>query len=275
MTLTRREPLRALAGVLIGRYLSGKLQAQFAGSSRPDEEMEKFLRAGTITAEEAIDHGVTKPVKVTLRAGTLQHAAQVQTVQKILPPFFGADNKPVTSEDNWRFNVAAYRLDRLLDLRMVAVAIARPYKGKPAAYSWWVDDVMFEEADRLKKGIEPPDPENLARQKDVSRVFDELIINIDRNHSNLLITKSWNLALIDHSRAFNIYAGIRNKENLTRCSRKLMASLRVLTAASVAQACGEHLKKAEVSAVLARRDRIVEFFESACKEKGEETVLFP
>jgi len=46
-----------------------------------------------------------------------------------------------------------------------------------------------------------------------------LVINIDRNLANLLITKSWKIVLIDHTRCFTPYLGIRNKENLTRCSR--------------------------------------------------------
>ena len=89
-----------------------------------------------------------------------------------------------------------------------------------------------------------------------------MIINIDRNLSNLLITKSWKIALIDHSRAFTAYPGIRNKANLTRCSVSLVAELRALTSRTLKQA------------VLGRRDRIIEFFEEEVKTKGEQKVLF-
>jgi len=274
MTSRRRDSFRTIAGMFLGCSASGVLRGQFAGSPRSDAEMEKFILGGTIVAQEEIGHGVTHPIKVTLRMGSTEHAAKIQVVDKELPPFFGADNKAVPMHDSWRFNVAAYRLDRLLELRMATVAVSRRFNGKPAGFSWWVDDVMFEEAERLKKGIEPPDPENFARQLAVARVFDELIINIDRNYSNLLITKSWHVALIDHSRSFNRSLGIRNKENLTRCSRLLMANMRALTVANVTKACGTSLTKEEVNAVIARRDRIVEFFENAAREKGEDKVYF-
>ena len=177
-------------------------------------------------------------------------------------------------KDSWRYNVAAYRVDRLLKLNMVAVTVARPLRGKPGAISWWVDDVMFEEAERIKKGIEPPDAEALDRQRAVSRVFDELIINIDRNYANLLITKSWKIALIDHSRSFVPYSGIRNEANLSRCSRGLMESMKGLTAAALSRAADTYLTTTQVQALLARRDRIVEYFEKLAREKGEPNVLF-
>jgi hypothetical protein len=269
---SRRQAFGCLAAGLAGA-------AQVARAADPattltDAEKEKFLLSGAIVKTEEIGHGVTKPLRVTLRVGDREHAAKVQVVDKALPDFFGEDNRPLPMRDAWRFNVAAYRLDRVLKLNMVTVAVPRVFRGRPAGFSWWVDDVMFEEADRLKKGIEPPDPEDFTRQRELSRVFDELIINIDRNYSNLLITHSWKLALIDHSRSFNPYRGIRNRENLTRCSRALLEQMRGLTTAKIIAAVGRNLTATEVAAVLARRDRIVEFFEQSIQEKGEAKVLF-
>ena len=157
---------------------------------------------------------------------------------------------------------------------MATVAVHREHHGKPAAFSWWIDDVMFEEVERIKKGIEPPDPEDFERQRAVSRVFDELIFNIDRNLSNLLITTYWRLALIDHSRCFTPYPGIRNKANLTRCSHPLLASMKKLDSAGMARAVRKFLTAPEISALLARRDKIVAFFEPEVKENGESSVLF-
>jgi hypothetical protein len=47
--------------------------------------------------------------------------------------------------------VNAYRIDRLIKLNMVAVAVARRYNGKPAAFSWWVDDVKGDELQRIEE----------------------------------------------------------------------------------------------------------------------------
>jgi hypothetical protein len=243
-------------------------------SSYSDAEKEKFMLAGRIVSASEIGHGVTHPLKVQLELDGMTHAASVQRIDKELPDFFGSDGTRVPSRDSWRFNIAAYKVDRLLGLNMVTVSVRRAYQGKPAGFSWWVENVMFEEAERRKKDIAPPDAESFEKQLCVSRVFDELIINIDRNHGNLLITEGWKLALIDHSRSFNAYHGIRNKANLTRCSRSLLAAMKTITAASLAKAADPYLTAAERDAVLSRRDRILDFFQNLTTEKGEENVLF-
>lgn len=275
MKSTRREFLRPLAGAFLGAAATNALGFQPNPAAWSDAEKEKFLKAAALVSVEEIGHGVTKPIKAKLMLAGVEHSAKIQTVDKELPDFFGADNKPVPMRDSWRYNVAAYRMDRLLGLRMATVEVARPFRGKPAAYSWWVDDVQFEEVERLKKEIQPPDPADFARQRELSKVFDELIINIDRNLSNIIITKVWKIALIDHSRCFVPYNAIRNTENLTRCSKGLLAAMRALTAASITQAVGTYLTAAEVKGCLARRDRIVEFFAREVTAKGEASVLFP
>ena len=56
--------------------------------------------------------------------------------------------------DTWRYNVAAYRLDRLLELDMIPPSIERNYQSKPGAFTWWVDDVIMDEAERLKNKVD-------------------------------------------------------------------------------------------------------------------------
>ena len=271
--LSRRMYLKSVGAV----FAASRLPAYMADSdflSYSDAQKEKFMLSGKIISASEIGHGVTHPVKVELSLDGVTHAASIQRVDKALSDFFASDGTRAAMRDSWRFNIAAYKLDRLLDLRMVAVTVQRAYLGKPAGFSWWVDDVLFEEADRVKKDIAPPDAASYDRQRAVSRVFDELIINIDRNLSNLLITKDWKLALIDHSRSFTPYPGIRNKENLTQCSRSLFEAMKALTAASVAKAVETYLTGPERDALLGRRDRIVEFFQDRIREKGEANVLF-
>jgi len=273
MILSRRTYLHLFCAGIAGTSLpSFAAEPDFRAYS--DKEKENFLRLAKILSVKEIGHGVTKPLRVEMALGEIKHSGKVQVIDKDLPDFFGEDGKPVPMKDSWRFNVAAYKIDRLLDLRMATVAISRPFRGKPAAFSWWVDDVLFEEVERVKQGLTSPDPEGFERQRVLSRVFDELILNIDRNLSNLLITKSWRIVLIDHSRCFTPYHGIRNKENLTRCSRDLLAKMKSLTVAAVKQAAGSHLTGVEAQALMLRRDRIVEFFEKQVREKGEENVLF-
>ena len=273
MISSRRSHLRFLCGAVAAGIPSLRALAADV-NAYSDSEKENFLKLAKIISVEQIGHGVTKPQKVKLELNGAQHSGQIQTVDKDLPDFYPKSGPPVPMRDSWRFNVAAYKVDRLLNLKMVPATVQRAFNGKPSAFTWWVDDVMFEEAERIKKDLTPPEPENFARQRALGDVFDELIINIDRNLANLLITNSWNVVLIDHSRSFTAYHGIRNEEKLTRCSLGLMASMKALTGDHVKSSVGALLTDAEIRALMARRDLIVGSFEQAAKTKGAERVFF-
>ena len=89
------------------------------------------------------------------------------------------------------------------------VSVERRVERKPAAVTWWIDDVMMDEAERLKRVKEKTVPAQWRSTKTASyfhvlRVFDELIQNRDRNAGNLLWTRDGKLWMIDHTRAFRL-----------------------------------------------------------------------
>jgi hypothetical protein len=269
------SPLVALACISGAVICSLLGQAQSNTALVTDTAKEKFLSSAKIVSTRNIDQGVTKPLRATLNDGAMGHDAQIQRVDKDLPPFFGSDGTPIPMRDCWRFNIAAYKIARLLGLSMIPVSVARSYNGEPAAFTWWSDDARMTEVERRKQGLDPPDREAFSRQMEVGKAFDELIINIDRNLGNLLIANDWTIILIDHTRSFTPYRGIRNPDNLTRCSRRMLGAMQELTETRVAQAVGKHLTPVEIRAILSRRDRIVEYFQQRAAEKGENEVFFP
>jgi hypothetical protein len=161
-------------------------------------------------------------------------------------------------KDTWKFNVAAYRLAKLLHLtNMVPVAVTREYDDKPAAFSWWVDDVMMDERERNGRGLIPPDVEGWNHQMGIIRVFDQLIFNMDRSQENLLITKDWHVWMIDHTRAFRKWPELRRPEAVMECDPGLMRDLKALRRADVAGAMGDLLTDEEIDGLMWRRDLIV------------------
>ena len=105
-------------------------------------------------------------------------------------------------------------------------------------------------------------------------VFDELIYNVDRNMGNLVITKAWNIWMIDHTRAFRLHKNCPKLAGVKQIDRNLLDNLRKLTREMLKQELGEYLRMPEIDAVLARRDVIVKHFENRLAQGGEATVLY-
>lgn len=256
---------RVMLGGLIG--LPGVLdaQSQEPSANRLSEEQKiQFLLNAKVGRTRGASRGITGTLRATLSDGRLTHEASIQSIDEFKMSFQTAMGTELNFRDSWKFDVAGYKLDRLLGLNMVPVSVERKHGGKSSCFTWWVDDVLMLELDRVKKKIQPPDVKSWNEQMEIVRVFDQLIFNTDRNLGNLVIDKSWRIWMIDHSRAFRISHDIREPKNLTRCDRTLFAKMKELTEAQLTSAMGEYLREPEVEAILVRRDKIVKHFE----EKG-------
>lgn len=222
-------------------------------------QKERFLLTGTISTSEYAGKGITHSQKVMLTEGAVAHAAHVQTIDVYMPLFKGKDgSREQDFKDSWKFNVAAYRLAKLLNLTdMVPVCVSRVVNGKPAAVDWWVDNVLMDEKERIAKNIQPPDAARWRGQMDTIRIFDQLIYNMDRSEENLLITAKWDVWMIDHSRTFRKWTSLRNPAAITHCKPDLLQALKNLRRADVAQQLGPFITDDEINGLMARRDLIV------------------
>lgn len=236
-------------------------------------EREEFLLKANIVSESAPSSGARQPVRVGLDDGKRKHAAAVET-----------STSPDLSQRDYRFNIAAYELDKALELNLVVPSVERRVNGKPAALTWWVDDVLMSELDRRAKKIEPPDPETWGQQMQAVHVFDELVANAYRNvhpafysstiWDNLLITRNWQIWLIDHTRTFGTSHQLGNPESLTQCDRTVLSKLRELNKDGLKQRLGKFLASAQLDALEARRMLIVKHFDELLARNGERAVLY-
>jgi hypothetical protein len=237
-------------------------------------DQEAFLKQAKIVQHKALSRGVTNSERATLSDGNLRHDAHIQTIDISQSEFRTDRGVELNFRDSYKYNIAAYLLDKIMDLNMVPVSVERKAAGKTAAMTWWVDDTMMTELDRHNKKMEPPDQEAWNKQMHVVRVFDQLIFNTDRNLGNLVIDKNWRIWMIDHTRAFRLRTDLQNPKNLVRCERKLLSAMRKLDEDTLIKGLRPYLTKTEVKAVLARRDKIVEFFDREVAAKGEAAVLY-
>lgn len=271
---------RALSFAVLLMAMGPKAPAQPAAATAPgpgltDAEKERFLLEGEIVRHKAARKGVNNTVRATLRLGGLEHDCHVTTIDEAKTRMELASGMELDFHDSFRGYVAAYRLDRLLGIGMVPVTVIRRYEQKPAAFTWWVDDVMMDESQRVDRKIRPPDTQEWNRRMYVVRAFDQLIYNFDRNLTNLLIDKSWRMWMIDHGRAFKTFTVLRFPKDLdTHCERRLLAALRALDAASVEASLKDVLSSAQIKGVMARRDLIVRYYDAKVAELGADAVLY-
>lgn len=237
-------------------------------------QMEEFLLNAKIVRMRSAGDGITNSRRATLSDGTLTHDAHVQVIDQSRALFEAAKYSEVNFKDTFRYNIAAYRLARLLELDNVPMSVERQVEGRPAAVTWWVDDVMMDEGDRRKKQARDPNPARGNGYVYRYRVFDELIQNRDRNLGNLLYTGDWKMWMIDHTRGFRTGRNLLNPRQLVRIEQPLFEHLKMLTAESVTAAVGKSLIKEEINALIARRDVIVKLFEEEIAKRSEAAVLY-
>lgn len=250
--------------------LTGALQAQTpaaATSLQTRAEREAFLLNARIVDDAAPSR------RVVLDDGQRRHVVGVET----------ADGTDLTRR-NYKFNVAAYELDKLLRLNLVVPSVERMISGRPASVTWWLDDFAMTEQDRRSKKIEPPDLKRWNEQVQAVRVFDELISNTYRDPSpplylnsvwdNLLITGEWTVWLTDHTGAFRIREQLVAPESLAMCPRTVLGALRDLNRQLLGRALGKYLSAPQLEALEVRRKLVVRHFETLIARKGESAVLY-
>ena len=241
--------------------------------SLSDEEMEEFLLNAKVLRCRTTPVGITQPLRCTLSDGTLTHDAGFQKVDIKKAQFQTPQGTELNFRDYYGYNIAAYRLDRLLGLNMSPVTVKRRMQGNTGALSWWVDDVQMMERERWQKKIQAPDPEKHNDQVYQVRVFNQLVYNNDPNLTNILITKDWTLWIIDYTRAFRRHKKLRNPKDLIRVDRRVYNGLCGLNEEVLKRELGEYLNKSETAGLLARRDLILKYFDEQIAKRGEAAII--
>ena len=252
------QPLRVLVAALALTPIV--LYSQNA-STLSVEQKEAFLKEAKIQDREAVKKGVTGTIRVTLSGGTVTHDASVQSIDEFKAVFRPREGKEVRNfKDTYKFNLAAYGLAKMLGIGdMIPVTVQRGYAGNRSSFTWWIDDVLMEEGDRILKRAAAPDAQAWAREMAIVRVFDQLIANDDRNGGNLIIDKNWRVWMIDHTRTFRERKEVMTG-GLTAIDRTMFEKLKGLDETSLKSELGSYLTTGEIRALLARRDLVVAAF---------------
>ena len=223
-------------------------------SGMSDSELEDFLRTGKVIAKKALGTGITRPMKITLEKGD-------KTINAVFKTY---DSRPMSwdeynDSDRYEYDVAAYRLDRMLDLQMVPTAVIRKIDGRKGVLQYWVEN-SINERDRLKDKIPFDSFCKKNEQYWLRFIFDVLIYNVDPNLTNLLWTKNgFMLVLIDHTRAFGLYGGRTRqyRDVPLNVSDLLQRKLKALTFENLTEKLSPYLTSQQIRAILKRRNLIL------------------
>ena len=221
-----------------------------------EEAIEAFMSTATVTKLEDVPIGVTKPQRAVFEPGGLVRRA----AWKPLAPSYRRGFR-----ESYKAEIAAYKLDRLLELNMVPPVIERKMSRINGAMIYWIENTKPWD---VKNPPTSSDPE-WSRRVGRMRLFDQLILNIDRNAGNLLYDDDWHLFLIDHSRAFTERKDIKGPAVPARIDRELWNRIEALTPEQWQAALGEWLSKGELTALLARRDRIRDQIKAMVAARGD------
>ena len=240
-----------------------------------DQIKQFLLTAEVVASTQRGIKGLTHTWRLTLSDGTVTHDASFQPVDEHKTENqFSNGRIERMFVDSYKYNIAAYALAELLGVDdMLPVYVEREWKGDAGSLSWWLP-VQMDEEDRLKRKIEAPDPDAWNNQMYRIRVFDELVYDTDPNLTNVQIGNDWKIYRVDFSRAFRRDKNLRNPKNLVRCDRRLLEKLKALDGNELQEKTKRYLNREEFQGVMARRDKIVAYFQKLIAEKGEHEVLY-
>ncbi len=280
--------MRSIGAALVVLLLSGlcypSLAHAQAAAEAPavelsTEQTKIFLKNAKVIRTRTTNKGVTAPKRLTLSDGVTTHDAVFQAIdERKMVAQMGGGGRQETTElnfvDSYKYNIAAYELARLLELDyMMPVYVERRVNGQLGSISWFVPTLM-DESDRLKKKIQPPSPADWNNQMYRMRVFSSLVRDTDRNLTNVLISPTWKVVMIDFSRAFRMQPELQHLADLSKIDRRLLSKLESLDRDAVKKATSDFLNKSELDALMVRRDLLVAHFKKRVAELGEDKVLY-
>jgi len=242
------------------------------------EKWEEFLEIAEIIGQiqQKSREAVTEPWTLTLEKNGVTRKALWKD----------AEGRMKGSMENWRWEIAAYRLDKYLGLNMISPTVEKRFRGQRGSCQLWVD-YWIKATVKNEQKIKVPNYKvfHYNRTTYLRWAFDNLIANEDRHAGNFFITEDWRIILPDHSRSFrtskkftkNLIYTEKHKEGpriMKELPRAFVEKLKSLNFEIIRDAVGEYLTDKEIDAVLLRRDMILQVIEERIKKLGEDQVLY-
>jgi hypothetical protein len=239
-----------------------------------DDQILRYLQEARIVSSKTVGVGINGIQKVVLEKGGLQVHAAFRDVRERKRNVRLQDGRfHLIFSDDCIFEVAAYRLSRILGINAVPPTVERTIQRRKGTLQIWVEKAMMQ-SEYLQQRPKVNSARERIRQHQMLYLFDSLISNDDRNAGNLLWDPDGKLWMIDHTRAFRWDRGAPGLERIRMCDRAVFQRLKEVGDDVIESELKGVLSRRELSSLLERRQQIVEHLERLIAEKGEEDVLF-
>jgi hypothetical protein len=259
VSLPRRVGVLGILGATLAVSLHGQTapapEALFAGR---EAQIEAFLKTARVVKYEDLPVGVTRPARAWLEPGGPCGSLAWKPIR---PGFYRGFWESYKSE------IAAYELDKLLDLHMVPPVVERTLNGRSGAAIMWLEGM------RMWKDVEKEKPATREWNAQVVRMmmFDAFIGNDDRNAGNVLVDGNWRMYLIDHSRAF--HTSPRVKIELAQVDPALWSRIKAIDEPRLASILGAWIERQAIRVMLQRRGHIQTQIDAMVARRGADSVF--
>jgi hypothetical protein len=234
------------------------------------QEIENYLKNAKVCSEKRRVGRRTEAWLLCLTDGKIERRGFFRITNRI---------RPHPLADSYKYDLAAYELNKLLDLNIVPPAVEREIEGKKGSLALLIEGIITEEI-RRNKNIEPPDPQSFEHSLEQLTIFENLTYSNSycgkRDLGDILIMRKedWKIWRVDFSEAFAPLPELIPECHITRCSKKLFQTLLKLDNDAVKGKLSLYLNEEEINALLQRKNIIIERIQKLIEEKGEEAVLY-
>tara|TARA_Y100000991_G_C21972367_1_gene350140 strand:- start:1522 stop:3291 length:1770 start_codon:yes stop_codon:yes gene_type:complete len=168
------------------------------GFDKQANSLENIIQNDLISPEKLVKHhklglGFTKTIKTYFFDG-------VEGIYKPEVKYY--ENPVINISSNYKAEILAYKLDKLIGLNMVPItSLVRYGRERKGSQQYFLKNAYRARTMRSYDGVRPQKfSQPLGRNKKLSSIlfFDWLISNYDRNSDNYMILKTGKFFLIDH-----------------------------------------------------------------------------
>jgi hypothetical protein len=233
-----------------------------------DEALE-FLRTAKVLSRKPAPEGINKPDVLMLEGNGVRARAILREVAKEEKRIRIGERFYFRFLDSYAHECAAYDLARKLGLGFVPPAVSRGI-GRPGSVQIWIEGSR----DETEKGFAPRSPMRWVKQVWDKDLFDNLILNVDRNPGNILVGPNDELWLIDHTRAFQPNPELLAAEAMQKVNRKVWDRLQAMSDDELKDVVREYLDTDQLEGLVKRRELLAKRVEELVAKSGEDAVFY-